>query len=572
MTRAQAIAEARRRLSSLDGSWASASDQDIVNHILSDPTVFVGNDPVRVAITGGSSGGGVPISSGGTQMGGTPNFDFLPKDIPTTDMLSFWNSMYEIDRQFYEDVRQFGLGFAEQQRQFNMQQAVSEAEITGVFGGQPTMDARKFLMEARNNPDILGSIYASQGLPYNMNMQAEQGIPGYQAPYYGQQFPDSGSQQLMWPDASRGQSQPGTVSAQVLTPVNMSDPAEVARYNQMYGGYDSGSNMSNPYAGAPNPTYAGGYPTGGQAPGQDELDYRGNYEDWLNWFMQTRSGGQQGVSPPYSGGGGGTSSSGGGVSLDQARSELVAAAGGAGWAEGTYGGGTPGYFNEWETAPEQKVAEEYYKQSGRLVSGYNPTEASRILSDFRQRLIKTGKPEFIQLAVSGNDQQLAQHLLGDSTLFVGDPGKEALQAAMGGGFGLTYGAQQPTTTGTTPTSGTSPDYGQYWMGGTDESTSDPNWNQWNDPRYDQLIGSPFVQALGYMAYGSPNGQGYGSDPNVAVPGVNEIPFNWWSGLSSDEQEVVRGFYPGLTDEAFQEPFQTAIESMGGQPPSIGYRA
>src|SRR3990167_6181562 len=39
-----------------------------------------------------------------------------------------------------------------------------------------------------------------------------------------------------WNDASRGNPQPGHMYASVITPVNMNDPVELARWQQKYGG------------------------------------------------------------------------------------------------------------------------------------------------------------------------------------------------------------------------------------------------------------------------------------------------------------------------------------------------
>lgn len=54
-TAAQAIAEARRQLSALDPSWAKVTDQQIIDKVRSDPTVFSEpNNWIRAAIMGGT--------------------------------------------------------------------------------------------------------------------------------------------------------------------------------------------------------------------------------------------------------------------------------------------------------------------------------------------------------------------------------------------------------------------------------------------------------------------------------------------------------------------------------------
>ena len=586
-----------------------------------------------------------------------PNFDFLPRDIPTTDMLDFWNRMYEIDRKFYEDVRQWGIEFAEQQRQFNLQQLAREGEMTGVYGGQPTMDARRFLMEARNNPDILGSIYASQGLPYGANMQSETGIPGYVPPYYGEPQgtiglppqggtppgemggPDQWANPDMWgqvyndipagytylPKAGGLVPEGTQVDPQTGMPIgNVSVTPWTGGYNTLLqgrpgdpsgpGGYDSGFMAGdewwryqqypqpNPYKGAPTPTYPGGYPTGGQAPGADELAYRGNYEDWLNLFMNTRSGCQYWTPPSYSGGtpSGGAPAPGGGVSIDQARAELIKAGGGAGWNEGKYGPGTPGFKNRWETASPSEVAAQYAALTSKQVAGFNMMTGQVPHTPFEQldpqeqealKYVFANRPD-IQEHFRNNpggydsggagttpEQQMAlwRHWAPQEVRQSGGLLSYAKNLGWGGGAPTGGGGDDQFITDpgyvapnpadrwkrvTTPgTPGESSWYGfEPWLGGG-----------YGD-RYSQLMNSPFVQALQGFTSGSPQGQGYGSDPNVSVPQSNQIPFNWFQGLSPDEQAVTRSFYPGLTDEAFREPFANTIESLSGAPPSVNYRA
>ncbi|TAK33511.1 MAG: hypothetical protein EPO21_13120 [Chloroflexota bacterium] len=55
MTRDEACAEARSILAGMDGSWASASCEALAAHVCSNSTLFVGNDPRRVALCGGAT-------------------------------------------------------------------------------------------------------------------------------------------------------------------------------------------------------------------------------------------------------------------------------------------------------------------------------------------------------------------------------------------------------------------------------------------------------------------------------------------------------------------------------------
>lgn len=64
MTYEQACAQARSILGAMSPEWKSASCEQIRAHILADPTLFVGNDPIRLALTAGPGGG--TNSGGGT--------------------------------------------------------------------------------------------------------------------------------------------------------------------------------------------------------------------------------------------------------------------------------------------------------------------------------------------------------------------------------------------------------------------------------------------------------------------------------------------------------------------------
>ncbi len=68
MTYEEACAQARSILGSMSPQWKTASCEQIRAHILADPTLFVGNDPIRLALTAGPGGG--PTPGGGTTPGG----------------------------------------------------------------------------------------------------------------------------------------------------------------------------------------------------------------------------------------------------------------------------------------------------------------------------------------------------------------------------------------------------------------------------------------------------------------------------------------------------------------------
>jgi hypothetical protein len=99
------------------------------------------------------------------------------------------------DRAFFEAVRQYNLEhgldvdkFQEAIRQFNQNLAISQAGLTGVFQGQPTMQAQEQAYKQQ-----LGAITTAAGLQANPFRQAQvigqlgglfggQGVAGFQAP------------------------------------------------------------------------------------------------------------------------------------------------------------------------------------------------------------------------------------------------------------------------------------------------------------------------------------------------------------------------------------------------------
>ena len=102
--------------------------------------------------------------------------------------------------------------------------------------------------------------------------------------------------------------------------------------------------------------------------------------------------------------------------------------------------------------------------------------------------------------------------------------------------GLPYGVQGPTA-------------------GLPGATADIS----NNPRFQELQGTPFVQALQGFYSGQ---QGAGSDTALNLPATNEIPFTWYNQQSPDVQAATKGLYPGLTTQGFLQPFVQAISSLG----------
>jgi len=78
-------------------------------------------------------------------------------------------------------------------------------------------------------------------------------------------MPRDGSQGYNWPDASRGNAQPGMGYEQVITPVNFNDPAEVARWNALHPDRPLTVGVPPPSSGT-SPPLPGTYPV--PAPGE----------------------------------------------------------------------------------------------------------------------------------------------------------------------------------------------------------------------------------------------------------------------------------------------------------------
>ncbi len=92
MDYATAIARARSALAGMDGKWANASDQQIIDEIRKNSSLFV-NDPIRNTLLGGGQQGGTPDvrANGMSAQGdgymrpqvmpsGTPRYTNLPND------------------------------------------------------------------------------------------------------------------------------------------------------------------------------------------------------------------------------------------------------------------------------------------------------------------------------------------------------------------------------------------------------------------------------------------------------------------------------------------------------------
>lgn len=231
------------------------------------------------------------------------------------------------------------------------------------------------------------------------------------------------------------------------------------------------------------------------------------------------------------------------------------------------------------------------------------------IQEIRRRLLSLGG-DFAALANSLDDNQLAQHILNDPSLFVGDPIRDQLSQEMSGGVPVTGGAtggidfNKLLPTGVPTLQGRefvlsarqSPDvlgsiyagYGFPYAAGWNPETGMPGSvptyyglnglsdeqraAYYNDPRFQALLSTPFVQALMGYQQQSPQGQGLGTDPLLALPEANQIPFEWFQGQTPDIQRVIREFYPGISDTQFYLPFRNALESMSGEGPSINYNA
>ena len=112
-----------------------------------------------------------------------------------------------------------------------------EQVALGNVNGTPTLERERFefardleLSNQRANPRNLAASLMMLGLPQGGASAGEQRLDsrmGMSQPAQATQP----AQAYMWPDASRGV--PGMMSAQVMTPVNTSDPAEVARWNAL---------------------------------------------------------------------------------------------------------------------------------------------------------------------------------------------------------------------------------------------------------------------------------------------------------------------------------------------------
>ena len=207
---------------------------------------------------------------------------------------------------------------------------------------------------------------------------------------------------------------------------------------------------------------------------------------------------------------------------------------------------------------------------------------------------------------NASDAEIKQHLIDDPTIFSGN---DPIRTAITGGFGIPTSGQAPIDFNALLPSGVptlqgrqfvqgarqSPDilgsiyagygfpYASGWNPetgmagyvptnyGTSNITEEQRSAYYNDPRFQSLLATPFVQAL--MGQQQVAGQqGLGTDPLLALPQNNQIPYEWFQGQTPDIQRVIRNFYPGLTDTQFYLPFRNALESMSGTGPSVNYNA
>ena len=245
--------------------------------------------------------------------------------------LEFLAGMPTLDRQRFEEAtRQFNIQFAASEEEAQFRRDVTRSEIFGnprnmtqslMMLGLTPEQAAQFLKKTSlvrslsGDRSVLesGLNFPGTAPPSAPGAQPTEGVvttPGFRTPgtpildAQGNVVPESSSvghsgrfvppvqQQLMWPDATRGL---GGIGAQVLTPVNMNDPEEVARYYRQFGGgRQPVSPGSIPYGGFPPPpdsfesmnpwmappsapgdpsrsrSFPGGSPLTGQIPGQPE--------------------------------------------------------------------------------------------------------------------------------------------------------------------------------------------------------------------------------------------------------------------------------------------------------------
>ncbi len=154
----------------------------------------------------------------------------------------FLAGMPTLDRQRFEEAT----------RQFNVQ-------ATGYIDGQPTFEREQYATNLLANPRTLVEGLLALGMSQEEASGVVSQSPLYRSitgPYFGQLEDQPTQQQLMWPDATRGL---GGIGAQVLTPVNMNDPAEVQRYQQQYGGTQQDGRVTTPVTESQYPTGSSGF-------------------------------------------------------------------------------------------------------------------------------------------------------------------------------------------------------------------------------------------------------------------------------------------------------------------------
>jgi hypothetical protein len=138
LPREEALNNARQQLGALDSSWLDASDEEIMNKVQSDPTVFTGDNAIRRALTGG---GQAPIQPDAyIPPGGAAAPEWLQGLIgqPTLPMQQFRQQQLMQFAQMYADPRSF---------------APAAAVFQGVTGQAPPQ------------PEFLRGIFENRPLP-----------------------------------------------------------------------------------------------------------------------------------------------------------------------------------------------------------------------------------------------------------------------------------------------------------------------------------------------------------------------------------------------------------------------
>lgn len=249
------------------------------------------------------------------------------------------------------------------------------------------------------------------------------------------------------------------------------------------------------------------------------------------------------------GGGGGFQTVNGGRSVQQMRSELVAAGG----------------DQQWNTVPDDQVISEYAKVTGGAVTPTGgATAGAGGQFSFLQALQNTPTLEARRFMLEARARpDILGSIRAESGLpygvqgtTAGLPGAEGMQPYYGGAFPA--GNRSVPAPVNSPLPEGEPIYSAWGNQGFQPGPGyDPAMAQ--DPRFQEFVNTPFVQAVQGYYQGQ---QGSGSDAALALPSVNQIPFTWYNQQSPDVQAATKGLYPGLTTQGFLQPFVQAISSLG----------